>query len=74
MIDLDTSDGQGPTEFKKGQIAQINLLYFPVDQVMMGTEFIWGEREDIDGNVGSDYRVQFSLKLNFDTGNLMRTR
>jgi len=74
MIDLDTSDGQAPTEFKKGQIAQINLLYYPADHVMMGTEFIWGEREDIDGNTGSDYRVQFSLKVNFDTGDLLRTR
>lgn len=74
MIDLDTTDGQAETEFKQGQIAQINLLHYPADHVMLGTEFIWGEREDISGNTGSDYRIQFSLKVDFDTGNLIRTR
>ena len=39
---------------------------------MLGTEVIWGQREDISGNVGSDYRIQFSLKVDFDTGNLVR--
>jgi hypothetical protein len=72
MIDLDTSDGQAQTEFKRGQIAQINLLHYPMDHVMLGTEFIWGQREDISGNIGSDYRIQFSLKVDFDTGNLLR--
>lgn len=72
MIDLDTSDGQGPHEFERGQIAQLNLLYYPAAHVMMGTEFSWGQREDIDSNIGSDYRVQFTLKVDFDTGDLLR--
>ena len=38
----------------------------------MGTEFSWGQREDVDGNTGSDYRIQFSLKVDFDTGDLLR--
>ncbi|MDB4476540.1 DcaP family trimeric outer membrane transporter [bacterium] len=70
MTDLDTQDGQAGNEFERGQIAQINLLHYPVDNVMMGGEFIWGQRENIDGNKGSDYRVQFSLQVNFDSGNL----
>jgi hypothetical protein len=37
----------------------------------MGTELIWGKREDINGNTGSDYRVQFTLKVDFDTGRLL---
>ena len=32
----------------------------------------WGQREDVSGNIGSDYRIQFSLKVNFDTGDLMQ--
>ncbi len=71
LIDLDTTDGQADNEFKRGQIAQINLLHYPATNVMLGTEFIWGEREDVSGNLGTDYRVQFSLKVNFDTGDLM---
>ena len=72
MTDLDVSDGKADNEFKRGQIAQVNLLHYPADNVMMGTEFIWGEREDVNGNTGSDYRIQFSLKVNFDTGDLTR--
>jgi hypothetical protein len=74
MTDLDTSDGQGGSEFEKGQIATINLLHYPRDNVMLGTEFGWGEREDVNGNTGSDYRVQFSLKVSFDSGDLMKGR
>jgi hypothetical protein len=71
MTDLDTTDGQLGSEFKSGQIAQINLLHYPRDNVLLGTEFIWGEREDVNGNTGSDYRLQFSLKVNFDSGDIM---
>jgi hypothetical protein len=74
MTDLDTSDGQGSEEFKKGQIAQINLLHYPVEHVLLGTEFSWGQRENIDGNTGSDYRIQFSLKVDFDTGDLIQNK
>lgn len=72
MIDLDTGDGQADTEFKRGQIATVNLLHYPTDHVMLGTEFSWGQRENINGNTGTDYRIQFSLKVDFDTGNLMQ--
>ena len=72
MTDLDTTEGQLPTEFSRGQIAQINLIHYPVDNVLLGTEFLWGEREDVDGNVGSDYRLLFSLRVNFDTGDLLQ--
>ena len=74
MIDLDTTEGQLATEFEKGQIAQINLLHYPADNVLLGSEFIWGQREDVNGNTGSDYRIQFSLKVNFDTGDVMSGR
>ena len=74
MTDLDTTSGQLGTEFEKGQIAQINLLHYPADNVLLGSEFIWGEREDVNGNTGSDYRIQFTLKVNFDTGDLMQSR
>ena len=74
MNDLDTSAGQLGEEFDKGQIAQINLLHYPRDNVLMGTELSWGEREDVDGATGEDLRIQFSLKVNFDTGDIMQRR
>ena len=74
MNDLESSAGQAGYEFTKGQIAQINLLHYPRDNVLLGTEFIWGEREDVDGATGEDYRIQFSLKVSFDSGNLLDGR
>ena len=56
MNDLDTSDGQLDSEFAKGQIAQINLLHYPRDNVLLGTEFIWGQREDVGGNTDDQCR------------------
>ena len=74
MTDLDTTTEQADNEFEKGQIAQINLLYYPADNVLLGTEFNWGQREDVDGHTGTDHRIQFTLKISFDTGDLMRTK
>ena len=65
MTDLDTEAGQEFDEFKKGQIATANLLFYPTDHVMTGFEFNWGQREDVDGVDGEDFRVQFSLKVDF---------
>jgi hypothetical protein len=65
-LDIDTSDGQLPSDFKIGQYAIGNLLYLPVSNVMMGGEFQWGRRDNnTDGFSSHDYRVQFSFKYNF---------
>ncbi len=65
MTDLDEEDGQAGDEFKRGQIASTNLLYYPTKNVYTGLEFSWGQREDVDGNDGDDYRIQYSLHVNF---------
>ena len=65
MTDIDEEDGMGDEEFKKGQIASTNLLYRPTDHVLTGIEFSWGQREDVDGTDGEDFRVQYSLKVDF---------
>jgi hypothetical protein len=70
LLDLDEEAGMADGEFSRGQIAQLNLLHYPRENLMLGTEFIWGQREDVDGATGEDYRVQFSLKVNFDSGDL----
>ncbi|KZX57060.1 hypothetical protein A3709_04650 [Halioglobus sp. HI00S01] len=62
---LDTTDGQAFDEFETGQIAQVNLLHYPTDGVLVGGELIWGEREEVDGVSVDDLRVQMSLKVNF---------
>ena len=49
-----------------GQYAVTNLLYYPVKDVMVGTEFVFGHRKNFrDGFSVPDYRIQFSFKYNF---------
>ena len=65
-IDIDNSDGQTADAFKIGQYALANLLYYPVEGVMMGPELQWGQRENnSDGWTVDDFRIQFSAKYNF---------
>lgn len=66
-VDIDNSVGQEPDAFKTGQYALVNLLYYPVKNVMMGPELQWGYRENnSDGWDVSDFRVQFSAKYSFN--------
>jgi hypothetical protein len=36
-----------------------------VKNVLVGTELIWGKRENNDGATGDDSRIQFSAKYTF---------
>ena len=67
VTEVDNTTGQTPDTYKKGQYSSVNLLYYPVENVMVGGEFLWGEREDKDGQTNNDTRVQFSVKYNFGT-------
>jgi hypothetical protein len=67
MLDIDNSNGQGPTAFQTGQYALANLLFYPTKNVMMGGEIQWGDRENINGFTSDDLRIQFSAKYNFAT-------
>jgi hypothetical protein len=58
---------QVPSEFHKGQYGLINLLFYPTKNVMMGSEFQWGRRDNFrDGFSFDDYRVQFGFRYNWD--------
>jgi hypothetical protein len=65
-LDIDNSDGQLPDAFKNGQYGLINILYYPVKNVMAGFEYQWGRRENnSDGFHADDHRIQFSARYNF---------
>src|SRR5262245_47389101 len=56
-----------PSEFKRGQYALTNLLWYPEENVMLGGEFQWGRRANFsDGFRVNDYKVQFSFKFSYD--------
>ncbi|MCM3873110.1 MAG: porin [Pyrinomonadaceae bacterium] len=66
MMDVDNSDGQAPDGYRRGHYASGNLLFYPVDNAMIGGEFIWGRRENfLDGFHSDDFRIQVSFKYNF---------
>lgn len=66
-VQVDNTNFQEPTAFKAAQYASVNLLYTPSDKILMGGEFLWGTREDKDGEEGEDYRLQLTFKYNFSS-------
>lgn len=66
MLDVDNTDGQTPSAFSKGNYMVANLLYYPVQNAMMGVELQYGDRSNFsDGWETSITKIQFSFKYNF---------
>ena len=59
------ADGQLFNAFRTGQYASTNLLYTPAKNVMWGVEFLWGKKEQKDGESASDTRIQFTGQFKF---------
>jgi outer membrane DcaP-like protein len=65
-VDIDNSDLQAPTDFKRGQYALVNLIWTPVPDMMAGGELQWARRDNFGGGFhANDYRLQFALKYSF---------
>ena len=66
FMDIDNSNGQSPDAYHRGHYGLANLLYYPIDNVMVGGELQWGRRENfLDGFKSDDFRIQFSFRYNF---------
>jgi DcaP outer membrane protein len=66
ILHISNSDGQTPDAFRRGHYGSGNLLFYPVPNVMVGSEIIWGRRENfLDGFSSEDVHLQFSFKYNF---------
>lgn len=64
---IDNTVLQTPSSFHKGQYGLVNLLHYPVKNVMVGGEFQWGRRDNFtDGFQVDDYKIQFGARYNFD--------
>jgi hypothetical protein len=65
MHDNDPLDQMADIEFQTGQYASANLLYTPYPALLIGSEFLWGNLENVAGDDADDYRVQFTFKHKF---------
>jgi outer membrane DcaP-like protein len=65
-VDISNSDAQSSNAYKSGQYLSGNLLCTPASNFMLGGEFVWIHRDNFsDGFSVSDFRLQFSVKVNF---------
>jgi len=63
---IDVSDLMASNTFKQGQYGLVNLLYYPVKNVMAGVEYNFGRRDNYnDGFHSTTSIVRFSFKYNF---------
>jgi hypothetical protein len=62
---VDNTNLQTGDTFKSAQYASVNLLYYPVPNVMIGGEVMWGDLEYEEGSTEDDTRVQFSVKYSW---------
>jgi DcaP outer membrane protein len=79
MLDMDNTNGQNFDAFKMGSYAIGNIIYYPVQDVMMVAELQYGNRDNFNNlEDGEEYpegyletadilKVQFSFKYNFST-------
>jgi len=68
LNDIDTTILQSASEIERIHYASTNLLYTPTPWFMAGLEALWGKRDNVDGTSGEDFRLQFSMRYNFDHG------
>lgn len=64
---VDNLSFQAADAFTYGQYASVNLLWTPAKRILMGAEFLWGQRKDNNGAKGDDSRLQFSFKYAFSS-------
>ncbi|HEY2753291.1 DcaP family trimeric outer membrane transporter [Phenylobacterium sp.] len=69
---VDNLSFQAPNAFQSGQYASINLLWAPDKRILMGAEYIWGRREDHNGQSGQDNRIQASFKYSFSSNDFFK--
>ncbi|SHG13682.1 hypothetical protein SAMN04487965_3382 [Microbulbifer donghaiensis] len=51
--------------FKETQYSSANLTWTPFPQWLLGIEFLYGTREDKDGDSGSDFRTLITSRFSF---------
>lgn len=64
-ITQDNLGFQLPTSFRKTQYSSANVNWVPSPKWLLGMEFLYGTREDKDGETGADFRTQITGRFIF---------
>ena len=63
--DIDLTDTLPATTYKAASYGAANVVWFPVERLGLGVEFLYGGREDKDGARGKNYRIQTAVQYRF---------
>jgi hypothetical protein len=64
-VNIDTYDYQPDDAYQDTQRVSGNVIFSPTAKIDIGTELLWGRREDKDGSDGSAMQMQISAKYRF---------
>ncbi len=65
VVDVDNLPIQGPEAYDLTRRASINLVYSPIKRLDLVTEYLWGERENKNGEKGTSSQIQIGSRLVF---------
>jgi hypothetical protein len=64
-VDVDNRNVQPGDTLERTMYFAGNLVWSPVKEMDIGGEYLWGQRENKNGDVGTARRIQFSTKYLF---------
>lgn len=64
-LDVDNQATQSMDSLDTTQYAAANAVWKPNEHWLLGVEALWGKREDLDGEDGTDFRTQFTSRFIF---------
>jgi hypothetical protein len=62
---VDLTDTLPADTYKAADYFAVNLIWLPVERLGMGIEFLYGSRENKDGEKGKAYRIQAGVQYRF---------
>ncbi len=62
---LDLTDTLPGSTYQRAEYLSGNLIWLPVERLGVGLEFIYGKRENLDGQSGDNTRIQMACQYKF---------
>ena len=64
-VQAENTPAQSKSAFHRSEYGAVNLIWSPISQLSLGTEFLYGWRVNKDSSTGNAPRIQVSMKYNF---------